>query len=68
MNIHMAKKGQKGRTKVVCKGTFILKQTLNESREIIMILSQIDGHTLINNYVQLNLNLVFSYFHKSERS
>ena len=28
MNIHMAKKGHKGRTKVVCKGTFISKQSL----------------------------------------
>ena len=32
MNIHMAKKGQKGRTKVVFKGTFISKQSLGSQK------------------------------------
>ena len=46
---------------------FILYQ-VNVSREIVMIISQIDGHNLINNYLQPNLNLVLSYSNKSERS
>ena len=54
MNIHMAKKGQKGYTKVVYKGTFISKQSLIDLSKfpLVIVLTNFIGSKTI---VQIHL-------------